>query len=160
MVTDPVHRVVGLQKDLVADVADVRQPAHVLHDGVQFVSVHDEDLPPVPRAVDGARHDLDVAEIAGELRDELVMVARDVDHPCPFARFAQDFLYDIAVRLGPVAPPAQRPDVDQVADQIQRFELMVAEELEQSSGLAAAGAQMHVRNPAGSMRSHLAQPIT
>ena len=150
----PMHRLVGLQQDLVADVADVRQPAHVLHHGVQFVPVHDEDFPSVPRAVDGPRHDLDVAEITGKLRDKLVMVSRNVDHPCPFARLAQDFLYDIAVRLRPVAAAAQRPDVDQVADQIEGLELMVAEELEQGFRTASARAEVDIGNPAGAMVHH------
>ena len=150
----PVHRMVGLQQELVAHVADVREPAHVLDHGVEFVAVDDENLAPVPRAVHGARHDFHIAEFAGKLGDEFIVVARNIDQACSFARFAQEFLHHVVVRLRPVTPAAQGPDVDQVADQIERFEFMIAEELDQRLGLGTTCAQMHVGNPAGPMGGH------
>ena len=90
------------------------------------MAVHDKDAPPVGGGVHRVRNDLDAAEIAGELRDKLIMVARDIDQPATFARLAEKFLDDVVVRLRPIATPPQRPDVDQVAYEIKRLDLVVA----------------------------------
>jgi len=54
--------------------------------------------------------------------------------------------------MRPVAVPAQRPDVDQIPDKIQRLEFMIAQEFEQGVSLAATGAQVHVGDPTGRMK--------
>jgi hypothetical protein len=64
------------------------------------------------------------------------------------------------MRLRPVAAPAQGPDIDQISDQVECLEFMIAQEFEQSFGLAAAGAQVHVGDPTGPMKSHQVIRIT
>ena len=57
---------------------------------------------------------------------------------------AQDLLHHVVVRLRPVPAALQLPAVDDVADQIERVAVHVADEVEQQLGLAAARAQMDV----------------
>ena len=45
--------------------------------------------------------------------------------------------------------------VDDVADQIDRGGIVVAQEIQQEFGLAAARAEMHVRNPDRAIMAHL-----
>jgi len=54
--------------------------------------------------------------------------------------------------LWPVDSATQLPDVDQIANDVERFELIFAEEIEQRAGIAATRAQMHVGNP---RRAHM-----
>ena len=54
------ERIKGEQK-LVADVADKGEPLHVLHNGIEFVSVDDENAPAVRRPMDGMLLDGDVS---------------------------------------------------------------------------------------------------
>jgi hypothetical protein len=50
------------------------------------------------------------------------------------------------VRLRPVPSRFQLPAVDNVADQINRIRIMPAQEVKQAFGLAAARAEMNIRN--------------
>ena len=82
---------IGLKQKFVAQPADVRQPPHVLHHGVQLVTVNDENFASVPRPMDGTRQDFNIAEIAGKFGDEFVVVAGNVNQPRALARLAQEF---------------------------------------------------------------------
>ena len=75
----------------------------------------------------------------------LVVVARDVDHVGALARLAHDLLHHVVVRLRPVPPALQPPAVDDVADQVEMLALVPLQEIEQQLGLAAARAEMDVR---------------
>jgi hypothetical protein len=75
----------------------------------------------------------------------LVVVAGDVNNVGALARLAQDLLHNIVVRLRPVPPTLQPPAVDDVADQVEIFGLVLAQEIEQHLGLAAARAEMDIR---------------
>ena len=77
---------------------------------------------------------------------ELVVIARQIDDAGALARLAQQLLHHVVVRLRPVPAATQLPAVDDVADQIDRFGVVVAEEVEQALGLAAARAEMNVGN--------------
>ena len=57
---------------------------------------------------------------------------------------AEEFLHDVVVRLRPIPRGAQRPTVDNVADEIDRLGFVTAEEVEKLVGLTAACTQMHV----------------
>ena len=54
----------------------------------------------------------DVAIGAVKRADHLIVITRDVDDACAFARFAQNFLDDVVVLLRPVTAAAHLPDVD------------------------------------------------
>jgi len=91
------------------------------------------------------------AEVPDEVGDEFVMVAGDVDDARPFAPGPEQLLNHVVVRLRPVEATLELPDVDEVAHDVERVELMLAEELEERLRLAAAGSEMHIGDPAGAI---------
>jgi len=140
----PVERDVQLQKELVADIADEGEPAHVLDDGIEFVAVHDEKAASIRGEMDVVFLHGDGAVDAEEIGKELVVVAGDVDDLCAFAAFAEDLLDDVAVLLRPVDAAAEFPDVDEIADDVEGVEFVVPEELEEGACVASHGAEMHI----------------
>ncbi len=74
------------------------------------------------------------------------MIARQVDDARALARLAQQLLHDVVVVLRPVPARAQLPAVDDIADQIDRVGVVIAQEIEKLLGLAAARAEMHIGN--------------
>ena len=97
--------------------------------------------------VDAILHDLEVAEAeAAELAEIFVMVARHIDHARAVLGFAEQRAQHVVVFLWPVESAAQRPEVDDVTDEIERVALDTAEEVEQRSCVAAAGAEVYVRD--------------
>ena len=101
----------------------------------------------VGAVVDCVLHHLDAAEMRAVIvAQELVVIAGHVDDARALARLAQQLLHDVVVRLRPVPGRAQRPAVDDVADQIDGVGFVLAQEIEQLVGLAAARAEMHVGN--------------
>src|SRR5438552_16232048 len=79
--------------------------------------------------------------------EHFVVVTWDVNDARALARFAENLLDDVIVLLRPVATTAQLPDVDQVAHDVKRFELIFAQEIEQRARVRATRAQMDVGNP-------------
>ena len=146
---EEIDRRIQREQKLVAHVPDEGEPLYILHDGVQFVSVNDENPPSIGGFMDGVVLDADVAVEAFELADHFVVVAGDIDHPRALARLAQDFLDDIVMLLRPVNRAAQLPDIDQIADDVERFEFVVAEKIEKHGGIGATRAQVDVRDPCG-----------
>ena len=96
----------------------------------------------------------DVAVGAVEFGEHIVVITRDVNDTGTFTGLAKNFLDDIVMLLWPVDSAPQLPDVDQIANDVERFELIFAEEMEQRAGIAATRAQMHVGNP---RRAHMAR---
>ena len=96
-----------------------------------------------------ARHHHSAEVYADEVAHPVVVVAGHVDHVHALAGHAQDLLDHVVVRLRPVPARAQLPAVDDVADQIERLALHMADEVEQQLGLTALGAQMDVGNEDG-----------
>ena len=116
------------------------------HDDVEFVAMSDEIALAVGRGVDRLALDLDPAEgQAEELAGELIVVAGNEHHPRAAPHLAQQFLDDVVVRLGPVPAGAKPPAVDDVADQVDRVGLDVAQHVKNQMGLAAARAQVQIR---------------
>ena len=74
------------------------------------------------------------------------MIARQINEAGALARLAQQLLHHVVVRLRPIPARAQLPAIDDVADQIDRFGIVIAQEVEQAFGLAAARAEMNIRN--------------
>ena len=79
------------------------------------------------------------------------MIPGDIGDLRALARLAQDLLHDVVVRLGPVPSAFQLPAVDNIADEIEIFRLIVAQEIEQVFSLASGCAEMNVGNPNGSV---------
>ena len=72
------------------------------------------------------------------------MIAGNVDDTSTLARLTENFLHDVIVRLWPIPGGAQRPPVDDVADEINRFGFVMAEEVEKLVGLTATRTKMHI----------------
>jgi len=109
--------------------------------------VHDEIAPAVGGHVHRAFDDLDAAEMRAVIAaQEFVVVAGDIDEPRALAALAQELLHHVVVRLRPVPRRAQRPAVDDVADEVDGVGVVPAQEIEELVGLAAAGAEMNVRD--------------
>ena len=90
--------------------------------------------------------DLDAAEgQAEELAGEFVVVAGHEHHPRAAPDFAQQLLDDVVMRLRPVPAGAQPPAVDDVADQIDRVGLDMAQHVQDEMRLAPARAQVQIR---------------
>ena len=70
--------------------------------------------------------------------------------PGALSRLAKQLLDDIVVRLVPVPRLLQRPVVDDVAYQVERFGFGGAQEVEQQVCLCAARAEMEIGYPDGS----------
>ena len=134
------------QGQVVGPIAEEGEPLRMAHDDVEFVAMNDEVAFAVSRCMDRAALDLDPAEgQAEELTGELIVVAGNEHHPRAPADLAQQFLDDIVMRLRPVPAGAETPAVDDVADQIDRVGLDMAEHVQDEMGLAAARAQVQIR---------------
>ena len=137
----PVH----LDREIVGLVAEMGEPARVLHHEIEDIAVNDEIAPAVDAGMDGVLHDIDAAEMRAVIvAQELVVIAGDVDDLGALARLAQHLLHEVVVRLRPVPVGLQRPAVDDIADEIDGIGIMAAEEIQQSVGLRAAGSEMDV----------------
>ena len=92
-------------------------------------------------------HHLDAAEMGAVIvAQELVVVAGQIDEAGAFAGLAQKLLHHVVVRLRPIPARPQLPAIDDIADQIDRVGIVIAQEVEQAFGLAAARAEMNIRN--------------
>ena len=97
------------------------EPGRPRHHAVELVAVDDEQPAPVGRLVDGVADHQDAAELVIEIAAQhVVMVARRQDHAGALAGLAQEFLDHVVMALRPVAGAAHPPEIDDVADQIQR----------------------------------------
>ncbi len=116
------------------------------HDNVEFVAMNDEVALAIGRGMDRLSLDLDPAEgQAEELTGEFIVVAGNEHHPRAAPNFAQQFLNDVVMRLRPVPTGAEPPAVDDVADQVDRVGLDMAQHIQDEMRLAPARAQVQIR---------------
>ena len=140
------------QRELVGPVAEQREPFGVRDDDVELVAVDDEEAAPVGRLVDHRFLDVDATEVHAEVgAGELVVVARHEDDLGALAHLAQQLLHHVVVRLRPVPAAAQRPAVDDVADEVDHLRVVVAQEIDEELGLAAALAEVDVGDEEGAV---------
>ena len=119
-------------------------------DDVEFVAMNDEITLAVDRGVDRLPPDLDPAEgQAEELTGELIVIARNEHHPRAAPHLSQQFLDDVVMRLRPVPAGAESPAVDDVADQVDRVRLDMAQHIQDKMRLAPACAQVQIRQEQG-----------
>ena len=97
--------------------------------------------------------DLDVPIGPTEVGHQFVVISRNVNHMRALAGFSQNFLDHVVVLLWPVDPATQRPDIDQVAHNVERIEIVLAQKIEQGRCVATPRAQMRVGYPRGSIMS-------
>ena len=146
----PAHSIyerVESEEKLIADIAEKGEPLDILHDGVELVPVQDEDPASVGRNVKCVFLDRDRAVSAEMTGEKLIVIAWNVDDPRPFAGLAQNLLNHVVMLLRPVNATFERPDIDQITDDVERLELVFLEEGKKRRGIAAAGAKMDVGDP-------------
>src|SRR5262249_36533294 len=88
---------------------------------------------------------------ATKARHQFVVISGNVNYACAFACFAQNFLDHVVVLLRPINCPPERPDIDQVAHDVESVEIGLAQKIQQRGGVAAARAEVRVGNPRGAM---------
>src|SRR5205823_6795935 len=97
--------------------------------------------------VNGATLDLNVSVRPAKVRYHLIVVSGNVKDARAFSRLAQNFLDDVVMSLRPVTAASHRPNVDQIANDVEVLEFVFPEEIEQNVGVRAASAEVHVGNP-------------
>ena len=98
----------------------------------------------VGQTMDSMLLHLDVAISAVKFGEQIIVIARDINGPCAFARFAQNLLNDVVMLLRPINTAPQLPDVDQIAHNVESFKVVFAEEVEQCPSVRATRSQMHI----------------
>ena len=120
-----------------------------------MIAVDDQIAAAVGALVHGALAHLDAAEMGAVIvAQELVVIAGHVDDAGALARLAQQLLHDVVVRLRPIPARSQLPAVDDVADEVDRLGVVVAQEVEQELRLAPLRAEMHVGDEQRAKRPH------
>ena len=149
LVADKIERDVGPQQRRVAKIAEVREPFRVGDDGVKFVAVHHEQPPAIGGFMNRLRPDGNIAVDTGKVCAELVVIAGNPNHFRAFARFAEQFLDHVVVRLRPIPVAPQVPQVHNVADQIQPLAVVAFQKLQYARCVAMPGAEVQIGNPDG-----------
>jgi len=140
--------VVAAHQARISLIAKEREPAVRQHDGVEFVTMRNQQPPPIGGGVDRLTLDLDAAEIhAGELAKHFVVIAGHIDYASAAFRPLHDAPDDVVVRIGPIEFLLHPPAIDDVADQIHRLAVGAVEEIDQQFGGAASSAQMDIADP-------------
>lgn len=142
--TEEIDDAIAAQEQHIAYVPEVGQPAEVLDDGIKFMPMDDEDFSTVRCGVDRVLADFNAGVVPVEGREEFVVVADDVNDLGAFAALAEEFLDHIVVILRPVDSATKSPDINQIADQIERLKFRIPEKIDQGAGIAALGSQMHI----------------
>jgi hypothetical protein len=145
-----IEPAVDLQAEFVGCISKIGQPLGALDDAIEKVPVRHPQAPPIGRDMDALLRHVHPAKVVRDIAPcELVMVAGNEDDAHTFSRLAQDLLHHIVVQLRPVPGAPQLPAVDDVAHQVQRVALDVAQEVEQRLRLTPRGAEMQIGDPDG-----------
>jgi hypothetical protein len=119
-----------------------------MRQAIGLVAVNDEIFFPIGRSMDHlVRHHHPAKTHAGELINELIMVAGDVNHLGVLAAFAEQFLDEHIIVITPEPAEPQFPAVNQVADDIKIFAVHHAEKFQQFRDASVPRAEVDVRNP-------------
>jgi hypothetical protein len=81
---------------------------------------------------------------ATSIAQSFVVIAGNEDDARAVADFPQQFLHHVVVCLRPVRATAHFPEIDDIADEIDRPGLGGSQEVEQGFGLGRARSQMNV----------------
>lgn len=133
------------ERGRVGPVAHQREPFGVAHDEVEQIAMDHEQALAVGGLVDDLVDQRDAAELqAGEVPQEIVVIAGDVDQLRALAHLAQQLLDDVVMRLREIPAALQPPAIDDVADQIDLRRVIGAQEFQHEIGLCAARAEMQI----------------
>jgi len=117
--------------------------------------VHDDIALAVGRFVNGLQLDLDAAKALPRILTQSVVVVAGNEYDArALAHLAEDLLQDIIVGLGPDRAAANTPEVDDVADKVDRIGVMLTQKIEQQLRITGRCAEMDVRYKQRSILGH------
>src|SRR4030095_3254548 len=146
-----IYERIESEEKLIPDIAEKGEPLDILHHGVELMPVQDEDSASVGRDMKCMFLDSDRAVSAEMTGEKLIVITWNVNDPRPFAGLAENLLNHVVMLLRPVNATLERPDVDQITDDVERFELIFLEKGKKRSGITTAGPEMDVGNPPGTI---------
>src|SRR5207237_7607095 len=120
---DKVDERIKREQKLIPKITRKCEPLHsatARHYHVEFVTMNNQDAFACGGHMNCVLLDFNVPIDSTKTGHQFVVVSRDVNYACALACFAQNFLDDVVVLLRPVNSAPQRPDVDQVAHDVQR----------------------------------------
>ena len=101
--------------------------------------------------MNGVFLDVDVSVGTKKAGHQLVVISWNVNYASAFAGFAQDFLDDVVMLLRPINSAAQRPDIDEITYNVERLKIILPKKIEQRRRIAAACAQVGIRDPSSAI---------
>jgi glycosyltransferase involved in cell wall biosynthesis len=148
-----VEQMVQVQQQIVADIAQFGDPAFGHRHRIEIVPVGDIVAASIEPLVHRLVADMDTVsqQHRHEWTQKFVVIAGDIKDIHPFSSEPQNFLNDIRMRLFPDHTTLDRPSVNDVADEIDRFGLVLFEKIEKRFSLAKTGAKMDVRYEYGAI---------
>jgi len=121
------------EQKLIAKVAGEREPLQAAatgHHHVELVAVNNQDAFTGGCYMNCALLDLDIAVDAAKAGHEFIVVSRDVNNARSLAGFPQNFLDYVIMLLRPINSATQRPNIDQIADDVESAEIILAQKIE------------------------------
>ena len=107
--------------------------------------MHDEKVAAIRGLMHDVMVDLDGAETHSAIAsDTFVVITRNENDLRSLAGFAKKLLQHIIMRLQPQRAPPDAPEIDNVADEIDRVGIVVAEKIKKGFRLARPRAEMEI----------------
>ncbi len=152
--TEHAAKAVEIQIEVEDPVVEVRaeffQQMIEMREPVRLMAVDDEIFFSVGGGMDHLPRDGHIPKPhPHELLDELVVIARNINHLGLLAAFAEQFLDEHIVVIAPKPAELQFPAINQIADEIQIFAIHYAQELQQFRYAGVLRAEMDVGDPHG-----------
>lgn len=142
-----VEVAIDQQRKIVGRIAEQREPARVLDYEIEHITMHNQIASSVRGFMNGRLQHFDAAEVGAIITaQKLVVIAGKIDDAGAFAGLPEQLLHHIIVMLRPVPSGAQLPAVDDVPDQVNSVGVVIAQEIEQTAGLATACTEVNVGN--------------
>ncbi len=143
-----VEMQVEIQNPVVKVRAEFFQQVVEMRQAVRLMAVDDEIFFAVRRGVDDlVRHHHAAETHPGELVDELIVVAGDINDFGLLAAFAEQFLDEDVVVAAPEPAELQLPAVNEIADEVEVLAIHHAQKVQQLLDAGVLGAEMDVGNP-------------
>ena len=111
--------------------------------------MYDENSTIIGGAMDGMFLDRDCAINPVKRTDHLIVISWNVDNSRSFARFPQNLLDDVVMLLRPVTAATHLPDINQIADDVERLEIVLAQEIKEAGRAAGPRPEVDIRDPSG-----------
>ncbi len=132
--------------------ADTVEQAVEMGEAVELMAVNDQVALSISGGMDDTFSQMNSTEAHAEkFFQELVVVSCDVGDAGLFAVFAQQFLDEHVVLLGPIPFAAQLPAIDEITNEVKVLAFGVAEEIEELAHLSVLSAKMNVGDPDGAI---------